>query len=70
MKTGTHPMQTRLRLFLEWGITFGEPYQVPQQAARKVYYADKVELTSAIYRAFPVPAGRSGYLTKKKRGAK
>ena len=23
MKTGTHPMQTRLRLFLEWGITFG-----------------------------------------------
>ena len=41
MKTGTHPMQTRLRLFLEWGITFGEPYQVPQQAARKVYYAAK-----------------------------
>ena len=36
MKTGTHPMQTRLRLFLEWGITFGEPYQVPQRAARKV----------------------------------
>ena len=23
MKTGTHPMRTRLRLFLEWGITFG-----------------------------------------------
>ena len=26
MKTGTHPMRTRLRLFLEWGITFGDPY--------------------------------------------
>ena len=22
MKTGTHPMQTRLPLFLDWGITF------------------------------------------------
>ena len=32
MKTGTHPMRTRLRLFLEWGITFGEPYQMPEQA--------------------------------------
>ena len=29
MKTGTHPMRTRLRLFLEWGITFGDPYQHP-----------------------------------------
>ena len=61
MKTGTHPMQTRLRLFLEWGITFGEPYQVPQRAARKVYYASKEELTSAIYRAFPLRAGTVNY---------
>ena len=61
MKTGTHPMQTRLRLFLEWGITFGEPYQVSQQAARKVYYASKAELTSAIYRAFPLRTGTVNY---------
>ena len=61
MKTGTHPMQTRLRLFLEWGITFGEPYQVPQRAARKVYYASKAELTSAIYRAFPLRTGTVNY---------
>ena len=65
MKTGTHPMQTHLRLFLEWGITFGEPYQVPQRAARKVYYASKAELTSAIYRAFPLRAGRADYHTGK-----
>ena len=26
MKTGTHPMRTRLQLCLNWGITFGEPY--------------------------------------------
>ena len=25
-KTGCHPMRTRLRLFLEWGITFEEEY--------------------------------------------
>ena len=48
MKTGTHPMRTRLRLFLEWGITFGEPYQVPERAARKVAYASKQELEAAI----------------------
>ena len=66
MKTGTHPMQTRLRLFLEWGITFGEPYQVPQRAARKVYYASKAELTDVIYRAFPASARQNNYRTPKK----
>ena len=70
MKTGTHPMQTRLRLFLEWGITFGEPYHVPQWAARKVYYASKAELTSAIYRAFPLRTGGADYRTGKEKGNK
>ena len=70
MKTGTHPMQTRLRLFLEWGITFGEPYQVPQRAARKVYYASKAELTNAIYRAFPLRTGGADYRTGKEKGNK
>lgn len=48
MKTGTHPMRTRLRLFLEWGITFGEPYILPEKAARPVAYANKQELERAI----------------------
>ena len=48
MKTGTHPMRTRLRLFLEWGITFEEPYVLPEKAARKVAYASKKELEAAI----------------------
>ena len=61
MKTGTHPMRTRLRLFLEWGITFGETYQVPQRASRKVYYANKAELTNAIYQAFPIRTGTVNY---------
>ena len=48
MKTGTHPMQTQLRLFLDWGITFGEPYILPERAARKVAYADRASLISSI----------------------
>lgn len=50
MKTGTHPMRTRLRLFLEWGITFGEPYIIPEKAARSVAYANRQELELAIMR--------------------
>ena len=48
MKTGTRPMKTRLRLFREWGITFGEPYLLPERAARKVAYADKKALLRSI----------------------
>ena len=62
MKTGTHPMRTRLRLFLEWGIIFGEPYQMPERAARKVAYAGKRQLTQAILmeREKRPPADRAG----------
>ena len=48
MKTGTHPMRTRLRLFLDWGITFGEPYQTPERAQRRVWYASREELERRI----------------------
>ena len=41
-------MRTRLRLFLEWGITFGEPYTLPEKAARPVAYASRQELECAI----------------------
>ena len=44
MKTGTHPMRTRLQLFLNWGITFGEPFVVPERANRAVDYANRVDL--------------------------
>ena len=52
MKTGTHPMQTKLRLFLDWGITFGEPYATPEHAARPVTYASRQELFLRIDRAY------------------
>ena len=48
MKTGVHPMRVRLRLFLDWGITFGESYQVPERAQRSVAYASRQELEAAI----------------------
>ena len=55
MKTGTNPMRTRLRLFLDWGITFGEPYRMQEHGQRKVYYADRRELETAILKKYPPP---------------
>ena len=52
MKTGSHPMRTRLRLFMDWGISFGEPYQTPEYGQRKVYYAGREELENAIIQKF------------------
>ena len=54
MKTGTHPMRTKLRLFLDWGITFDPVgYRMPEQAARKVAYANKEELIANIRSRYP-----------------
>lgn len=54
MKTGTHPMRTRLPLFLDWGIRFGEPYTVAEKAHRKVVYADRQALEENIVRKHTV----------------
>ncbi len=57
MKTGCHPMKTRLKLFLQWGIRFDKkPYEIPEQSARKVHYADKCELETAIITRYPPAA--------------
>ncbi len=50
MKTGSHPMRTRLRLFLDWGITFEDAYTVPERADRRVRYAGCEELEQSITR--------------------
>lgn len=66
MKTGT-PHADRLRLFLEWDYLW-EPYQVSQQAARKVYYASKAELLMLYARlAFPASARQNNYRTPKRK---
>lgn len=48
MKTGAYPMKVKLKLFFEWGISFGEPYTVKENANRKVEYAEKKELIEKI----------------------
>ena len=55
MKTGAHPMKVKLKLFFQWGITFGEPYTVPDKGNRPVAYAGKKELAKAIREKFPPP---------------
>lgn len=47
-KTGVHPMQVQLRLFLDWGIRFEKPYEVPEKVQRPVAYATKDALELAI----------------------
>lgn len=59
-KTGVHPMQVRLRLFLDWGIKFDKSYEVPERAQRPVAYASKQELEAAILRKHYAPAVEDG----------
>jgi len=49
-KTGAYPMRTRLKLFTEWGITFGKPYEIAEQSAREVEYADRRGVEEEIIR--------------------
>lgn len=48
MKTGVHPVKTKLHLFLDWGIRFIKPYVIEEKANRKVVYADKRTLEESI----------------------
>lgn len=64
-KTGTHPMKTKLKLFLKWGITFEEPLEMPEKSARKVAYADKQEIEEEIVRRYMCYMGTSEYADEK-----
>ncbi len=54
MKTGTHPMKTKLKLFLNWGIRFEKPLEIPDRGSRPVHYAGKTELEQAILSECPL----------------
>ena len=45
-------MRTKLKLFLKWGITFEEPYEIEEKSARRVAYADKQEIEEEIIRRY------------------
>ena len=53
MKTGAYPMKVKLKLFFKWGITFEEPYMVPDKGNRPVAYAGKETLIQAILEKYP-----------------
>ena len=53
MKTGFYPMQVKLKLFFQWGITFGKEYRVEEKGNRRVAYAGKEELMDAIIGKYP-----------------
>lgn len=55
MKTGAHPMKVKLKLFFQWGISFGKPYTVPDKGNRPVAYAGKNTLVKAIRETFQPP---------------
>ena len=69
MKTGSHPMRTKLQLYFKWGIKFEEPYQTPERAQREVYYAGKEELLMNIKKSLysqpqPVTTSKAdGYMS-------
>ena len=58
MKTGRRPMLSKLRLFLDWGITFTEPYALEQHAQREVKYAGSKELRRKILKEYGIPPGQ------------
>ena len=66
MKTGIHPTRTRLRLFLEWGISFEEPYTVPKRENAVIRYAGRAELVEAIHAKYPPKQRENTRKTDKK----
>lgn len=53
MKTGFYPMRVRLKLFLDWGIRFRNPFCVPEHGGRVVTYASKEGLQKSILEKYP-----------------
>ena len=55
MKTGTHPMISKLKLYFKWGIKFGEPFLLEDRGARCVEYASRDMLMAAVEQKYPQP---------------
>ena len=54
MKSRSHPLITTMKRYPEWGIELDSPYQMRENAARKVKYADKDKLRSAVLNKYPI----------------
>lgn len=53
MKTGTHPMISRLKLYFRWGIEFGEPFRIEDRGARAVSYMERDGLIREVELKYP-----------------
>ena len=53
MKTGTHPMISKLKLYFKWGIQFEKPYLLTDKGARAVRYLERDELMREIAVKYP-----------------
>lgn len=54
MKTGTHPMKTKLKLFFNWVIRFEKPLQMEDHGSRPVHYAGNADLGKVILSEHPL----------------
>lgn len=48
MKTGTHPIITKLKLFTKWGIELDKVYKIEERSLRTVEYANVMQLEDMI----------------------
>ncbi|MFI3327323.1 MAG: type IV secretory system conjugative DNA transfer family protein [Clostridia bacterium] len=55
MKTGVHPVRTKLKLFLDWGITFDKIFTKEERKDKEVYYANRQMLEVNIEKKYTPP---------------
>lgn len=53
MKTGSHPMISKLKLYFRWGIEFEDEYRLPDKTAKAVSYMERDELIKDIEVKYP-----------------
>ena len=53
-KTHCHPMTTTLKRYNEWGIQLNQPFQMPENVARKVRYASTASLRASILEKYSI----------------
>lgn len=53
MKTGTHPMISKLKLYFKWGILFEEEYILADKIERLARYISKEELMRSVEITYP-----------------
>ncbi|MBR6618448.1 MAG: type IV secretory system conjugative DNA transfer family protein, partial [Oscillospiraceae bacterium] len=53
MKTGTHPMISKMKLYFKWGIRFEQPYIMKDKGSRRVSYLERDELMREVAVKYP-----------------